>query len=215
MSAPESPAAEKTPPSPSARLGMHPRPHSLDRGKAWRRSPAQAGSRTRGRVRPRAPSTEGLVPVTSRKTSTSRLNAGPTGSTPMKVSSRSNVSRRGERPRASVAPRLESATASCPKRRAQMAIRGDDAAQGGVPRRHGRRSWLPREHYGSVSIRELPALCAMRACDRLRWTAAPCTHRRRSPSGRPRFSPIRVARARTVPVRSARCVLRRPRSPPP
>ena len=49
-------------------------------------------------------------------------------SAPMKVSSRSTVSRRGERPLASVAPRPESATASCPNRRALMPRRWQYAA---------------------------------------------------------------------------------------
>ena len=74
------------------------------------------------------PCIERLVLVTSRKASTSRLNVAPTGSAQMKVSSRSTVAMRGVRPRASVAPRLESATESRPKRRALMPRRWQYAA---------------------------------------------------------------------------------------
>ena len=80
------------------------------------------------------PNSEGLAPVTARKASTSRRKPGPMGSSPMKASSRSAVSRRGERPRRKTVTKDGSPNAASPKRvrlmprcwmKASMACRSD------------------------------------------------------------------------------------------
>ena len=77
----------------------------------------------------------------------------------MKISSRSTVSRRGERPRSSVAPRLESATASFPNRRALMPRRWQYAA---VMRRKLRPCGRLREVWTEPGVRIAPARRATR-----------------------------------------------------
>ena len=61
------------------------------------------------------PSSEDLALVTARNASTSRRKPGPMGSSPMKASSRSAVSRRGERPRPKTVTKDGSPSAASPK----------------------------------------------------------------------------------------------------